>query len=148
MELLAFIGVVSALALASLWRKRLAHAAAYAVVACGLMVMSLIETRIDGVMAFAVWTLTSYALLNFPKAAAVYLASAFCYILELQGHWVFAIQVSCNILGLVGLAAIWYGTPRREYRFDIGAAFRGGGLVDFNPVESRARNTKASEDDK
>lgn len=148
MDLIAFMGLVSALALASLWRKRFSHAAAFAVVACGLAVMSLIATRVDGVIAFAVWTLASYALLNFPKAAALYLASAFCYILELQGNWVFAIQVACNILGLVGLAAIWYGTPRREYRPDLGAVFRGGRFVDFDPVESRARHSQASEDER
>ena len=146
MELLAFMGVVTALMIASLWRGHQSHAAAFLVVLCGLGVMGLIRTELDGVLGFAVWTLISYMLLSFPRASTLYLCSAFCYIIELQGQWLMAIQIASNGLGLAGLVAIWYGTPRSERGIDMGAIFWGRHFVAADADQGRIRNQKAGED--
>jgi hypothetical protein len=146
MELIAFMGVVAALLLASLWRGQNAHAVAFLIVLCGLGIMGAIRTQLDGVIGFAVWTLVSYMLLNFPRASTIYLCSAFCYIIELQGYWLLAIQIVSNGLGLAGLVAIWYGTPRIERGTDLGAIFWGRRPVVVDADQGRFGNQKASEE--
>lgn len=115
MEVFVFIALTFSLAGWKLWKREQAKAVAYIVVALGLVIMSILPGRIDGILAFATWTLVSYALLNFPYAATLYLISAFCYILELQGAFLTPIQIGSNLCGLLGLVAIWNGTPRWEY---------------------------------
>lgn len=146
MELLAFIGIVAGLLLASLWRGRKSHAMAYLAVLCGIGVMGAVRTELDGVLGFAVWTLVSYTLLNFPRASTLYLCAAFCYIIELQGQWLLAIQLASNGLGLAGLVAIWYGTPRSERRTDLGPVFWGRRLVAVDVDQGNNRNPQAGED--
>jgi hypothetical protein len=146
MELVAFMGIVAVLLVASLWRGQKPHAKAFLAVLCGLGVMGLIRTELDGVLGFAVWTLVSYVLLNFPRASAIYLLSAFCYIVELQGQWLLAIQLVSNGLGLAGLVAIWHGTPRGEHRTDLGVTFWGRRPLAVDVDQGSFGNQKAGEE--
>lgn len=111
----AFIVITLALLAASSIMRRHEHAVAFSVVLAGLIVMAVFRSEANGVVAFAVWTMASYLLLNFPVAATLYLASAFCYTLQLSGHLNVALQVASNAAGLLGLVAIWNGTPRWRY---------------------------------
>ena len=116
MTVLALIAAVSGLACFAAWRRDTPRALAFAIVACGLGAMVPIHEQIDGIIAFSIWTLASYMLRNFPAASLLYLLSAFCYILELKGFYLWQIQALSNVLGVMGLAAIWYGRPKWHHR--------------------------------
>lgn len=146
METYAFIGVTVILAAASMWRRRFENALAFGAVTAGLSVMALIAGNAGGIVAFAVWTLVSYAVLNFPIAAMLYLVSAFCYILELQGHWMLAIQVASNLAGVAGLAVLWYGTPKWRYVGMGRSRHWGLVFVDFNTSRRDPRAKERSEE--
>lgn len=122
MEVFVFIALTFSLVGWKLWKREQSKAVAYIVVALGLVIMSILPGRIDGILAFATWTLVSYAILNFPYAATLYLVSAFCYILELFCYilelpeaFLTPIQIGSNLCGLLGLVAIWNGSSRWEY---------------------------------
>lgn len=115
MEVMAFLAITAALVAWRAYKRDRDRALAYAFVLVGLGIMAAIRGHAGGVVAFAVWTLVSYLLLNFPLAAALYLASAFCYIAELQGYGTFAIQIVSNLLGLAGLVAVSVQPPRWRY---------------------------------
>lgn len=136
--------IVIALALTGLawWRGSLERALAFAFVAGGLGVMAAIYEQAGGVVAFAIWTIVSYLLLNFPIAATLYLVSAFCYILELQGVWMFQIQVASNLAGLIGLAVIWYEHPKWRYVGFGRAGIWGRLAVDYNTTSRRQGNAQ------
>lgn len=108
----AFIALTAALAAVAWWRGDCERAAAFGTVLLGLVVMAALRGDAHGIVAFAVWTVVSYLILRFPVASALYLLSAFCYILWLQGAWDYALQVVSNVSGLAGLAAVQYGKPR------------------------------------
>ena len=146
METYAFLGVTIILAALSLWRRRVENALALGAVAIGLGVMAIIAGNAGGIVAFAVWTLVSYAVLNFRPAAALYLASAFCYILELQGHWLLAIQIASNLTGLVGLAALWYGKPKWRYVGFGRSRHWGLVFVDFNTARRNSSDAERPEE--
>lgn len=116
MTALALITAVTGLACFAVWRRDYSRALAFAIVACGLCAMVPIHAQIDGIIAFSIWTLASYMLRNFPVASLLYLLSAFCYILELKGVYLWQIQALSNVLGVLGLAAIWYGRPKWHHR--------------------------------
>jgi hypothetical protein len=115
MELAAYIAATCILAGLRLWRRDTARALAYCAVLMGLLTMAAIRGPAEGIVAFSVWTLVSYSLRNFPLATTVYLGSAFCYMLELQGAAMLYLQLASNALGVLGLVAIWYGQPRWQY---------------------------------
>lgn len=141
----AFIAVTVALALASWWRGHIERVFAFVIVAAGLGIMAATAGHAGGIMAFALWTLISYMLLNFPRAATLYLVSAFCYILELQGHWMIAIQVASNLAGLAGLVAIWYEHPKWKYvGFDWSRRW-GALVVDFDAAKRNSQHSEANQ---
>jgi hypothetical protein len=135
----AFIALTGALASAAWWRGQPEKVLAFCVVLIGLCIMAAIRGDAHGIIAFAVWTIASYLLLNFPAAATLYLLSAFCYTLQLQGGWAVATQVFSNVAGLAGLAAVWYGNPKWRYA-GLDLSSPGGWLaVDFDTTASRER---------
>jgi hypothetical protein len=139
MELLAFIALTGLICAYKAWRKQYTHAIALGIVCLGLLSMTFLRGNpIDGVVAFAVWTLVSYAVLMFPVACLLFLASAFCYILELQGNYAYAIQVISNLAGLSGVFFIALGTPRRKYRFESDIGFGGSISMGRNPAHGRS----------
>lgn len=115
MELAAYIAATCILAGLRWQRRDTARALAYCAVLAGLATMAAIRGPTEGIVAFAVWTLVSYSIRNFPLATTVYLGSAFCYMLELQGAAMLYLQLASNALGVLGLVAIWYGQPRWQY---------------------------------
>ena len=115
MELAAYIAATCILAGLRLQRRDTARALAYCAVLAGLVTMAAIRGPAEGIVAFSVWTLVSYSMRNFPLATTVYLGSAFCYMLELQGAAMLYLQLASNALGVLGLVAIWYGQPRWQY---------------------------------
>lgn len=117
MELAAYIAATCILAGLRWQRRDTARALAYAAVLAGLVVMAAVRGPSEGIVAFSVWTLVSYSLRNFPLATTVYLGSAICYMLELQGAAMLYLQLASNALGVLGLVAIWYGQPRWQYIF-------------------------------
>ena len=121
----ALIAVVAGIACFAAWRKDTPRALAFGIVACGLAAMVPIHSQIDGIIAFSIWTLASYMLRNFPVASLLYLLSAFCYILELKGVYLSQIQALSNVLGVLGLAAIWYGRPKWHHRIGFGRGIGG-----------------------
>jgi hypothetical protein len=144
MELFAFIAVTGLLCAFQAWRKKFTHAIAFGVICASLCMMIFLRgDPIDGVVAFAVWTLVSHAVLMFPLASILFLLSAFCYILELQGNYAYAIQVTSNLLGLAGVLAVWYGTPKWKYRLENGIGlgsiiFMGGNAPSSSSVVAQA----------
>jgi hypothetical protein len=121
MELLAFICLVATLCAWQAWRKRFTNALALAVICGGLFLMVFLRgDPIDGIAAFAIWTLVSYLVLMFPLAAILFLVSAFCYILELQGSFAYYIQIASNLAGIAGVLAVWHGKPKWRYRIERG----------------------------
>jgi hypothetical protein len=74
----------------------------------------------------------------FPVACLLFLASAFCYILELQGNYTYAIQVISNLAGLSGVFFIALGTPRRKYRFESDIGFGGSISMGRNPAHGHS----------
>jgi len=142
MELAAFMVLALALCMIRLANRDQARALAYVAILCGLAVMAAIRGDAGGVLAFAVWTLCSYALLNFPVASTLYLFSAFCYILELQGAWQLQIQIASNLAGMAGLVAVWYGKPKWEHNFAWGS---GRGYTRSVAVDVKAGNPRPAQ---
>jgi len=135
MEVAAFIALAAALAGVSAWRGEHERARAFVAVFVGLVVTAATRDHGDGWIAFSIWTLVSYTMLIFPVAATLYLVSAFCYILELQGRWLVGIQVVSNFAGLAGLVAVYRGNPMWR--------ITGGGWLGLGGSVALDRYTKA-----
>jgi hypothetical protein len=118
----ALLAIVGMLLCVALWRKDYPRSIVFAVVIAGLVLMIAIPSRdgVDGIVAFAIWTIASYMLRNFSWASVLFLSSEFCYNLELKGLYLWQIQAVSNVLGVVGLAAIWYGRPKWDHKFSFG----------------------------
>ena len=104
-----------------LFKADSARTIAFGAVLLGLLLMIGIQGNAGGIVAFAAWTLVSYAVLNFPVASMLYLFAALCYILKLQGAYPYGVQIVSNLSGVAGLVAIWYGKPRWQYNVDLRA---------------------------
>ena len=143
---LAFCAVTLALIVAAVVVHRPAHAVGFFIVLSGLGLMAVFREDANGIIAFAIWTLASYLLINFPLASMLYLVSAFCYTLQMTGHFNFAIQVFSNILGLAGLAAIWYGKPKWRYVGIDWSRHWGGLAVAFNDEKSNTRHPERNQE--
>jgi NAD/NADP transhydrogenase beta subunit len=142
----AFLALVGGLSVASAIRREPEKALAYAFILGGLLLMLAVRGHANGWIAFAVWTLISYLILNFPIASTLYLASAFCYIFGLWGLSDYAAQVASNIAGLLGLVAVWYGRPKWQYVGNDRPSRWGAVSVAADVARGRARAERPSEE--
>lgn len=141
---LSFLALTIGLALVAEALNRRAQTIAFLIVAAALLVMVFAWGEAHGVIAFAVWTLASYLLLNFPAAATLYLVSAFLYLVPGGGWYGAALQIASNATGLAGLWMIWNAKPKWEYVGGDRARTWGGVAVGYDTHRRNSQDEKGT----